>query len=203
MVICMAALAECYIKCPECEGGISFRIGILTWAEKQFCQRESFFTESFKNRITSHFSGMVLMWSYLKGGEWTKWPLKIFLNPLMLGFYELCSLDNLGQLYLHTYVSRTVLHLRTSLTGKQISSWLPLPSFTAQTQPCVCSWYIHSHYFLKDIPIKSPLCCFIHYFRWHCLIHVLFFHSFSQWGINYANRVNIGSLSLSCPNKSP
>ena len=45
MVICMAALAECYIKCPECEWGISFRIEILTWAEKQFRQRESFFLQ--------------------------------------------------------------------------------------------------------------------------------------------------------------
>lgn len=152
----MAALAECYIKGPECEWGISFRIEILTWAEKQFCQRESFSTESFKNRITSHFSGMVLMWSYLKGGEWTKWPLKIFLNPLMLGFYELCLLDNLGQLYLCTYISRTVLHLKISLTGKQISSWLPLLSFTTHTLKH-CHMFIHDIFVLTNISWRMSL----------------------------------------------
>lgn len=35
-------------------------------------------TDSFKNRTLFHFSRMVLVWSYLKGGEWTRWPFKIF-----------------------------------------------------------------------------------------------------------------------------
>lgn len=54
-----------------------YRFFFLPPAEDQLWPQQ-ISTDSFKNRTLFHFSRMVLVWSYLKGGEWTRWPFKIF-----------------------------------------------------------------------------------------------------------------------------
>lgn len=63
--------------CSVWEKGMNFRIQILPPAEDQLWPQQ-ISVDSFKNRTVSHFSRMVLVWSYLKGGYWTQWPFKIF-----------------------------------------------------------------------------------------------------------------------------
>lgn len=109
-----AGEVEGSLKDSEYQCALAFRREISALNEKP-SDWGDFFSFSFKNRIISHFFRMVLVWSYLKGGEWTKRPFKIFLNPLILGFYELCLVDNLGQLCLCVYIFRIVLCLKTSI----------------------------------------------------------------------------------------
>lgn len=77
-------------------------------------------TDSFKNRTLSFFQdgfGMIL----LERRGVNQVTFQDLLYPLILGFYELCSLDNLTQCSLSIYISRTDLHPKFYTKANTIS----------------------------------------------------------------------------------
>lgn len=82
------------------------------------------------------------------------------LYPLILGFYELCSLDNLTQLYLHIYIFRADLYPKFYTKGKYNSSIFLPSSFYTHTLKYSCAAHTCALFLLVSLKIAPVLCCF-------------------------------------------